>query len=223
MHSALKKICTKMKILKQFVSTDPDATWMNEIQREGDYLYATDAHILARVKSDEQIEIENKYDKTVNQFFESKDTYLEINKSIIHEINALPKYVHKKGVRIGDHIPCKECNESGEVEYEYQTAIKTYYHEKECPVCDGDGHNNKYKYTEIHLIKEDQYLTYKGSYFNPNLILKVFSTVDANPKIKLGTDKMIVKLGQYEFVIMAVSTVSTSVAFDIEEKNNELK
>lgn len=107
---------------------------------DGDYYYATNGHILVKIKK-ELCSGEyhpHKRQPKFESIFPQRDTAIELNvDSVLEQIMSHPQVVTLKG----DEAVCDECNGHGEVTWFYEDfdGVK-YYDDFNCPVCNGSGH-----------------------------------------------------------------------------------
>lgn len=96
------------------------------------YIYATDAHILIRVKKEDcDFEITNP------DFLKCDDKIIpKENENIILSIPDFEMYKTEDEYKvIQEEKECDTCHGSGEVEWEFENYTKDF----DCPVCEGEG------------------------------------------------------------------------------------
>lgn len=126
----------------------------------GEYVIATDIHILARVRKDlcEETYQSNETFKKIPNYFNDGDTFYTLNlDDIVATVNKIPKVEIVKDKR----AKCDECNGSGDVDWEYEDS-EGYLHQRssDCPICGGTGRVDQKK-----LYRENQYVEINGVLF----------------------------------------------------------
>lgn len=113
-------------------------------KRNGSY-YAVDAFsmiILPVEKAD--LDIQEYPDSVSVEKVIPKDKTCEIKINIADlERQMIPDLIDETGI-IGKDVKCEECDAEGIVEWEYSdNKGRTYYKEKECPICLGSGYSEE--------------------------------------------------------------------------------
>lgn len=121
-------------LLNAFVSTE-NRGWMKTPFYLDNMAIATDANTLIFFDKnlvDDLQECEESTKKSVLKILP-----VERNQNFIIKTKDLQEAFDKNGC--GEYIDCKACKGSGIVTYEFEFNGKTYDHEDECPICDGDA------------------------------------------------------------------------------------
>ena len=202
-----------MNILNKYTSKDEMRPVFTKVIRQGDYLYATDAHIIVRKKSNEIVspsELKIQLDK----FFLSICRYSKID-NIISVIEDLPTEIMILDTGKVKKSKCLECDGTGQVEWTYER----YEKEDDCPECDGDGKKYESILEEKIIISPNLYITYREKYFNPTLILNILKDFEhITPSISISKDSLLIKYPDYEFVIMPMLEIAyMNIAFDLSQ------
>lgn len=161
--------------LQQFCSEN--SSKFKEPFINGDYVVATDAHIMLMIKKEKVDEYETLTESEkdyVQVALDAKGTeYQNIKLKLSDIINAV------KSIKIDHddiHI-CKDCNGHGNVDFEYTSRNGEWYTlNGDCPVCDGTGVDPNYEYLDIAngwFNKKECAIALKTMWFNPLYIEKL--------------------------------------------------
>lgn len=116
---------------------------------------ASDGHVLICIPEDEltlKYKTNIQYPNTVKLF---SDFEKEPLCGIKVEVETLAKELAKCRLEVDKFLlKCKECNGSGNVEWEYEdNNLETHYTQHDCPLCDGTGEDEKnHPFARIRLL-----------------------------------------------------------------------
>lgn len=124
------------EILQLFVSKEDFREWMKTPFLVGNKAVATDAHFLVAVPEwNGNYEQSNKAASAYPMFVDFRKEYsIEQFKDAIAQVPLVDGFDEE--IKVDE---CDECNGEGEVEFEYYANGKYYYHDADCPVCEGEG------------------------------------------------------------------------------------
>lgn len=147
------------KAFYSITSSDELRDWMQKPFTIDNYVYATDAHIIAKIPIDKigaHDELEEKRKKDVIDVFKyepKKLISIELTE-LKNAIKSIPLVDEYRNTDLSGN--CNECDGEGEVEWEFG------YHTKmdDCPVCDGEGviKKEKREKTGNKVVDESQYI-----------------------------------------------------------------
>lgn len=116
---------------------------------------ASDGYVLICIPEDEltlKYNTSENYPNAVKLISDFED---EPTCSIKVEVESLAKELAKCRLEVDKFIlKCKECNGSGNVEWEYEDNNReTHYTQHDCPLCDGTGQDKRnHPFARIHLL-----------------------------------------------------------------------
>ena len=202
-----------METIKKFVG---DYGWKLYPQQSGEYIIATDAHILIRKKGtiketpleklsesniayiDTLFNIENKEPNTVL----SKDV-----KEILDPLRKVKKYDEESS-------ECAECNGLGYVDWEFGIHTK----EDDCPVCDGYGEVIERKEFSGYGFKNYDCVTmYDDFHLRADLFYKIIDAFEEVTFYNSNHTQLYFTSGDYDGVIMRYTNGSSSSIADFSK------
>ena len=173
----------KIEFLQQFCDLESQAEYKNAPFINGDYVVATDAHIMAIVNK----EIVDDY-STLKEPERDYVGYIEkscagnLSKTYNITLEQLKNAESQVEIDTEEYHVCEDCNGDGTVDFEYISMRgESFIVTDECPVCKGTGISSDYKY----LKNRDGWYCYKettididGIWLNPNYIECVINTMN---------------------------------------------
>ena len=123
-------------ILHLFTSKDDFREWMKKPFLVGNKAVATDGRFLVAIPEwkgnyEQSNKAASAYPMSVDF---TKEYSIEQFKDAIAQVPLVDGFDEETKVD-----ECDECNGEGEVEFEYYTNGRYYYHDADCPVCEGQG------------------------------------------------------------------------------------
>lgn len=176
--------------LLKFIGTSPE--WCRQPREYGDYVYATDTHILLRVRKSlchSWLAKHKNQPKDITKCMPEADMALKLDILEIAE-------VIKKLEPIETTLKCADCGGNGYVLWSYEDLDGTEHTKRdECPVCDGSG-----KVTALLSVTE-QNIEINGDWFNIGLLMIILDTCH-----NLGADTVTVEhIGEYRAMRIKVT------------------
>lgn len=144
---------------------------------------ASDGHALIYIPESELTLKYNTSEKYPNAVKLISDFEKESLCSIKVEVETLAKELTKCRLKADKLIlKCKECNGSGNVEWEYEdNSRETHYTQHDCPLCDGTGQNEKnHPFSRIRILSFEHdgdtiiQINIGDLYFHPFQIYRLF-------------------------------------------------
>lgn len=128
-------------LLGLFTGSDESRPALMFPNLKDDLVYASDGHVLISIPEDELTLKYNSVEKYPNGYKLVSDMEKETLRSIKVDIETLAKELVRCRFEADKVIlKCKECNGSGNVEWEYEDRERdTHYKTEDCPLCDGTG------------------------------------------------------------------------------------
>lgn len=129
------------KVLDSFC--DDTRIWSDRPRPQDGFIYATDTYKIIRIEKSKcnlEYETHERQPKDYSQLFPTPKCSLTLDVAkTLQEIANLP---YAETIRFKDkECKCKECNGSGEVEWNYTSDDgDEYFNDFDCPVCDGSGY-----------------------------------------------------------------------------------
>lgn len=188
---------------------------------ENGIVYATDCHVLIAIPKDE---LSLKY-RTIDKFPSACKVIKDMESNKLSSLKVSVEHLAKELAKcrvIADKmmLKCKECNGTGDVEWEYTDKdLKTHYEIYNCPLCEGRGEfetNNPFARIEI-LQQEDEdgnFLKIKigDIHFHPFQLFRLFmvAVTKGCKEINLFYDKnnygqTITYFGNIKVLVMAMA------------------
>jgi hypothetical protein len=135
----------KSEFLKNFCN--PDKEKFSEPFINGDYICATDTHIIVTVKK-EEVECDDPLNESDRDYVGIVEKGIGNNLyNTTFNINDLLDTLKQVEIDTKDEHLCPDCNGNGEVDFEYTSTHGSVYTVRdECPVCHGTGFNENYQY-----------------------------------------------------------------------------
>lgn len=194
-----------------------DCYWAEKPRPHGEYIYATDTHILLRIKKhlcSEEYSAHDKQPKDLSRVVPQANTSLLLNIVEVGKIiNAieLPKKIR---------VDCEDCDGHGEVDWTYEDLDgEEHYHRDDCPVCHGTGKVDR----EGSL--NDMNIAINGIIFNCGLLILLLNELyklgfktatvtylKANSSMRINVNEDI------DAVIMSNNACEASASITLEEK-----
>lgn len=145
------------KIFDMYVGCDKIRPVFNTPFAQGEYVYASDGHILIRVMRCATNGSYNHSDKPGCSilFIETREELPITIQQLEKLISGVEKVEETKTV--GEDIECKECEGFGVVEWEYEEWTKDF----DCPACDGSGYSSESKKVPTGRMIPDPYAVIK--------------------------------------------------------------
>jgi len=143
---------------------------------------ASDGHVLISIPEDELTLQYNSVEKYPNGHKLVSDMEKETLRSIKVDIETLGKELARCRFEADKLIiKCKECNGSGNVEWEYEDRERdTHYRTEDCPLCDGTGEdeqNHPFPKMIVSLLDKDENIikiTVGDLLFHPYQLYRLF-------------------------------------------------
>lgn len=169
--------------LQQFCDLESQAEYKNAPFINGDYVVATDAHIMAIIDK----EIVDDY-STLKELERDYVGYIEkscagnLSKTYNITLEQLKNAESQVEIDTKEYHVCEDCNGDGTVDFEYISVRgESFINTGDCPVCEGTGISPDYKY----LRNRDGWYCYKettididGIWLAPNYIDCVINTMN---------------------------------------------
>lgn len=153
--------------------------WLQKPRPCGDYIYATDRHILLRVRKSlcaGKYKTHDKQPQDISKCMTKADTALLLD---IHEVAEVINKLDTAEII----MKCGDCGGDGEVLWTYEDLDGTEHTKRdECPVCNGSG-----KVTAEAEVRE-QNIEINGDYFNLGKLMLLLDTIHS-----LGIDTVVVE------------------------------
>lgn len=142
--------------------------WCKKPRPCGDYIYATDRHVLLRVRKSLCSDTYNSHD---NQPKELDKCLTKVNTALLLDIYAVAEVINKlKPTKVV--FECGDCGGDGTVQWTYEDLDGTEHTKiDECPVCNGTG-----KVTAEASVRE-QNIEINGDWFNIGQLMNVLDTL----------------------------------------------
>ena len=142
--------------------------WLQKPRPCGDYIYATDRHILLRVRKSlcaGKYKTHDKQPKDIEKCMTKADT------ALLFDINAVAEVINKlEPTEVV--FRCGDCGGDGEVLWTYEDLDGAEHTKRdECPVCNGSG-----KVTANASVDE-QNIDINGDWFNVGQLKKILNTL----------------------------------------------
>ena len=183
----MKKIT--QELINLFVDTDANSPDSCKPTIHGSYLYATNRIIAIKVPV-EKLGFDSS-DLPQNKFPELESLFDTLKTTPFDEPCILNKAVWELGktkpetIIVRPEILCKECEQSGQVEWKYEAKTgKSYEASYDCPVCSGTGIEveAKHQLTGKMTFKDHKTITFyhrdKSLGFDPLVFDTIFKVVD---------------------------------------------
>lgn len=161
-------------LLQTFVSDDEMRPKFQSPWRDGDYILASDTHIMIRVDgsmTDKQYPV----DHCKMPFYwvqQEPKEYITLD-AFNDALAAAP--LEDEVEKHGNNVKCQECQGSGEVYWEYEHWEKLF----DCPVCDGEGYIEQERWipTGRKIVSSMAYIQVKDKYFRADYIDLIRATM----------------------------------------------
>jgi len=187
------------KVLDLCKSNDELRPFMTEPFLIGDLVYSTNGYVLCRI---DKSKVERQYQDCQHSsplsiesmfyqklFNDGKVEFGIITPEIIEQIKSVAPMVDEYEDK-GEDKDCEACDGSGQVDYEFDYEGRTYYHEDDCPLCDGDGLREKKTQipTGKKTISKEGLVKIGESYFRMEMINILFAISELmQSDIKINT------------------------------------
>lgn len=161
------------ELLESFVSDDERRAKFQRPWRDGDYVFASDTHIMIRVDgsmTDKQYPVSPC--KMPFQWEQEPKEYITLD-AFNDALNDAP--LEDEVEECGENIKCHECQGTGMVYWEYEHWEKLF----DCPVCDGEGYIERTRWvpTGRKIVSSMAYIQVKDKYFRADYIDQIRATM----------------------------------------------
>lgn len=152
------------ELLQLFVGDDDRRPKFQRPWHEGAYIFASETHILIRIKEElTETDYPSYDDGKINNLFPTcPPTGILTREKLAAVISNAPLTYEE--IEIGEDVECEECNGEGTVTWEY----KHWKDEFDCPCCDGTGYSERaqHKRTGNKVIAYDAAVCINGGKYN---------------------------------------------------------
>ncbi|MBD5414860.1 MAG: hypothetical protein HDR46_01095 [Bacteroides sp.] len=164
------------ELLQRFVSTDDLRPRFMKPWRERDKVFASENHILIRVNGNMTTANYPEYNSdNTNKLIPTGASDGILSAAILENAISYAPLVDEKE-RVIDDVECKECDGTGEVEWDYKCWSKMF----ECPCCYGTGHieTSRKKATDRKVIDPNAVIKIGPKYFWAGFLKQILDAME---------------------------------------------